>query len=107
MRPLGLTVLEKLLEHGKPNLAVIERIAQVSAFVDPSGWDPRKRESDKLFDLVASARPRICRHSEIWLLGQLVLLEHGAPVRAVVPDGNKNELRRRILFYSFQPAAAP
>src|SRR5439155_13142396 len=107
MRPLGLTVLEKLLEHGKPNLAVIERIAQVSAFVNPRGWDPRKRESHKLLDLVASTRPRIRRHSEIWLLGELVLLKHCSNIFSIVPDGNKNELRRRILFYSFQPAAAP
>src|SRR4029077_17079852 len=80
---------------------------KIAPFVNQSRRNPRKRESGELLDLgVSSPRARISRDGYIRLVGQAKFLQHGTPVVAVVPDGNKNESSLRVFLRHFQPATA-
>src|SRR5438093_11419505 len=70
MRPLRLAVFEKLLEHRKTDLAVIQRVAKIAAFVNPSRRNPRERQTGKLLDLVFTAtRTWISENCHVRLVG--------------------------------------
>src|SRR5207249_10353885 len=45
VRPFGLAVLEKLLQDCKTDLAVVQSVTKIAAFVDPSRWKPRERQT--------------------------------------------------------------
>src|SRR4030095_10997474 len=55
VRPFRLAVCQKLLEHGKADLAVIQCVTEIAAFVNPSRRNPAQRQTDKLLDLVLPA----------------------------------------------------
>ena len=66
MRPLRVAVGEKLLENIEPDLAVVQGVAKVAAFVDPCGGDPAQRQVEEPLDLgVAAPRTGIGEDRDI------------------------------------------
>jgi len=105
MRPFGVTVREKLLEHIEAHLPVIERIAQIAAFENPRGRNPTERQIEETLDLVGAARARIGKDRHVRLASNLEFRQHRSSIVAAVPDRDKVEFNLRILFDRFEPAA--
>src|SRR5438093_9223324 len=81
VRPFRLAVREKLLEHREADFAVVQCVAELAAFVNPSRRDPRKRQASELFDLVfATTWAGICKDCHVWLIGDAEFFQHRAPV---------------------------
>src|SRR5436309_14478413 len=80
VRPFRLAVREKLLEHREADFAVVQCVAELAAFVNPSRRDPRKRQASELFDLVfATTWAGICKDCHVWLIGDAEFFQHRAP----------------------------
>src|SRR5436190_17249583 len=87
MRQFRLTVCQKLLEHRKANLAVIQCVAEIAAFVNPSRRNPTQRQTGKLLDLVfAATRTWISENCHVRLVGDPEFVQHRVPVLPIIPD---------------------
>src|SRR5262249_53554310 len=107
MRPFRFTVFEKLLEHWKTDFAVVQCVAEITAFVNPSRGNPRERHSGKLLDLaVPLARSSVRQNRDVWLVGDLEFSQHCTAVLAIIPDRNKIKFHLWIFFNGLEPAAA-
>src|SRR5215831_18054889 len=107
MRPFRFTVFEKLLEHWKTDFAVVQCVAEIAAFVNPSCGNPRERHFGKLLDLVIPlARSWIRQNSNVWLVCDLEFLQHCAAVLAIIPDRNEIKFHLWIFFNGLEPTAA-
>src|SRR5262249_46458458 len=107
MRPFGLAVCQKLLEHMKTALAVVQCVAEIATFVNPSRWNPAQRQTGKLPDLVfATTRTRVNKDCYVPLIGDPDFLEHRTTRLAIIPDGYETNLHLRIGVDYFGPAAA-
>src|SRR5437762_6132234 len=107
MRPLRLAVFEKLLEHRKTDLAVIQRVAKIAAFVNPSRRNPRERQTGKLLDLVFTAtRTWISENCHVRLVGNAKFVQHRAPVLPIIPNRDEVKSHPWIVIDRFGPAAA-
>jgi len=103
--PLGIAVLKKLLQDWKAYFAIVQRVAKIAALINPSCWNPRKRQTDKLFDVIFAARSGIGQNRHVWLIDKVKFFQHGSAVLAAVPDGNKIKMHPRIVLHYFEPAA--
>src|SRR5262245_30849082 len=107
MRPLRLAVCQKLLEHRKTDFAVIQCVAEIAAFVNPSRRNPAERQTGKLLDLVVTAaRTRISENCHVWLVADCEFVQHRAPVLPIVPNRDEIKFHLRIVGDHFRPAAA-
>src|SRR5213079_3516790 len=106
VRPLGLAVFKKLLERWKADFAVVQRITEISTFVDPGCWNPRNRHTGELFDVIFATWTGIGQNREVRLIGELKLREHGTAILASVPDRNEIKMHLWIFFHYFEPTAA-
>ena len=107
MRPFRFAVFEKLLEHRETDFAVIQCVAKIAVFVNPSRRDPRKRQAGELFDLVfATTRAGIGQNCHVRLIGDVEFFQHRAAVVAVVPNRDEIKFHLRIVLNDFEPAAA-
>src|SRR5439155_11848769 len=105
--PLRLAVCQKLLEHRETNLTVIQCVAEVTAFVNPSCRNPRQRQTDKLLDLVLpSARTGISEDYHVGLIDNAELVQHRAPVLSIIPNRDETKFHLRIFGDDFVPAAS-
>src|SRR4051812_6176980 len=81
--PFRFAVREHLLENVEPNFAVVERVAEVAALIDPGRWDPAHRQIEETLDLVvALPRTRIGENRDVRQAGQLIFGEHRLAVFA-------------------------
>src|SRR4051794_21007059 len=104
MRPLRLAVCQKLLEHGKANLTVIQPVAEIAAFVNPSRRNPTQRQTSKLFELIfAATRTRISDKCHVRLRGDPEFVQHRAPVLPIIPDRDEVKLHLWIIIDDFGP----
>src|SRR5437773_11007387 len=67
VRPLGLAVLEKLLQDRKTDFAVVHCVTEIAGFINPRRRNPRQRQTGKFFDVILSARSGIGQNSDIRL----------------------------------------
>src|ERR1700730_12945727 len=76
MRPLGVTVREKLLEHIEADFAVIQRVTQLASLENPRGGNPTERQIEKALDLAGAARAGVGQDAHIGLTGELEFRQH-------------------------------
>src|SRR4249919_4379317 len=106
MRPFRLAVCQKLLEHRKANLAVIQCVAEIAAFVNPSRRNPTQRQTSKLFNLVFAATwTGISENCHVRLRGDPEFVQQRAAVLAIIPYRDETKLHLWIFIDHFCPAA--
>ena len=73
------------------DFSVIQSVAKVAAFEDPSGGNPAQRQAGELFDMISATGTRIREDGHIRLLSNLVLslAWHDRPRRCSRPRQNK------------------
>src|SRR4029450_5488462 len=87
VRPFRLAVCQKLLEHRKTDLAVIQCVTEIAAFVNPSRRNPAHRQTSKLFDLFfAATRTGVTENCHVRLRGDSEFVQDRAPVLPIIPD---------------------
>src|SRR4029453_7936684 len=107
MRPFRFAVFEKLLEHIETDFTVVQCVAKIAAFVNPSRGNPREWYSGELLDLVVPfARSRVRQDGHVPLSCNLEFLQHRTAVFAIIPNGNEIEFHLWIFFNGLEPAAA-
>src|ERR1043166_4253134 len=106
VRPFRLAVCQKLLEHRKANLAVVQCVAEIAPFVNPSRRNPAQRQTAKLLDLVFTAtRTGISENCHVRLSGDSEFVQHRVPILAIIPNGDEIEFHLGIIGDYFRPAA--
>src|SRR5512132_849349 len=104
MRPFRLAVCQKLLEHRKANLAVVQCVAEIAAFVNPSRRNPTQRQTTKLLDLVFTAtRTGITENCHVRLGGDSEFVQEPAPVLPIIPHRDEIKLHLWIFTDHFGP----
>jgi len=104
--PLGIAVLKKLLQDWKAHFAIVQRVAKIAALINPSCWNPRKRQTGKLLDVIFAARSGIGQNCHVWLIHKVKFFQHGSAILAAVPNGNKIKMHPRIVLHYLEPVAA-
>src|SRR5262245_5875453 len=106
VRPFRLAVCQKLLEHRKTDLAVIQCVAEIAAFVNASRRNPAQRQTAKLLDLIfTTTRTGISKNCHVRLSGDTELVQHRAPLLAIIPNRDEIKLHLWIFIDHFGPAA--
>src|SRR5262245_6467461 len=106
VRPLRLAVCKELLEHRKTDLAIIQCVAEIAPFVNPSRRNPAQRQTGKLLDLVFTAtRSRISENCHVGLRGDSEFVQHRASILPVIPNRHEIKLHLWIFVDHFGPAA--
>src|SRR4029453_11511916 len=106
VRPFRLAVCQKLLEHRKANLAVIQCVAEIAAFVNPSRRNPAERQPGKLLELVfTAARTGISKNCHVRLVGDPEFVQHRATVLPIIPNRNEIKFHLWIFTDDFGPPA--
>src|SRR5439155_16064479 len=96
-----------LLKHRKTDLAVIQCVAEIAAFVNPGRRNPRERQTRKLPDLVFTATwTRISKNRHVRLISNAELVQHRAPILPIIPDRDEVKSHPWIVIDCFGPAAA-
>src|SRR4029453_6108903 len=107
MRPFRFTVFKELLEHIKTDFAVVQCVAEIAAFVNPSRGNPRYGHPGELLDLVVTlARSRVRQNRDVGLVRDLEFLQHRTAVLAIVPNRDEIKFPPWIVFNGLEPAAA-
>src|SRR5580765_5577388 len=106
VRPFRLAVCQKLLEHRKANLAVIQCVTEIAAFVNPSCRNPIQRQTSKLFDLVfATTRTGISENCHVRLRSDPEFVQHCAAALPIIPDRDEIKFHLWIFIDHFGPPA--
>src|SRR5689334_21668980 len=106
MRPLRLAVCQKLLEHRKTDLAVVQCVTEIAAFVNPSRRDPAQRQTGKLLDLIVTAtRTGVSENCHVRLVGDPELVQHRASVLPIIPNRDETKFHLWIFTDHFGPPA--